>query len=442
MLELRRPNEYRSIECLSQVRANGRVMNVRAMCDAVAPNAPPPAQSSAAKQLPAPANASPSAPERPQGQVFHSARLNNAIVIKHNVRDNERALFARPRYVATKIILPVDPDNLSLGGATFMLGERQAPTILRDKLSLQRCSEDPRVKYDLKVLDLLDQLPTLDPFIVKERFAVDGLVLPERFSSFQLSGDDGMHRYLRAQLMPLVQMALRGKGGGYAGESAMDRLFDEIFSGQLGGRVDPLRTALKIEAQDWPGALYTWKAALYYEFRAKQFEGRYERFLHNLQNARIFGFTNMAPADVVLQTRQSLAERAIKTKAHLDQLLASFDQAFRGQLLGQGSPEAFRDYLLSLGDRLYDFGVVYGVLEQMVGYWEYWFLSRGVAAIPAEFFYQIGRDLLASGEVAREVVDAKAPQTVGRLPAPVPKRPEPARSSPVPVADQDLAVVE
>lgn len=438
MLELRRPNEFRSIECLAHVRANGRVMNVRAMCDAGALGPLQTGPGVSAKQLPAPGGP----PDRPHGQVFHSARLNNAIIIKHNVRDNERALFARPRHVATKIILPVDPDNLSLGGATFMLGERQAPTILRDKLSLQTCSEDPRVKYDLRVLDILDQLPTLDPFIVKERFAVDGFLLPQRFASFQLSGDDGMHRYLKAQLMPLVQMALRGKGHGYAGESAMDRLFDEIFSGELNGRVDPLRAALKIEAEDWPGALYTWKAALYYEFRAKQFDGRYERFLQNLQTARIFGFTNLAPAEAVLQTRQSLAERAVRTKAHLDTLLTSFDQAFRGQLLGQGAPEAFRDYLLGLSDRLYDFGVVYGVVEQMVGYWEYWFLSRGVTAIPAEFFFQIGRDLLAAGETARDVVDAKGGQPARRLPAPAPVRRAAPGLATAAEAAHDLAVVE
>jgi hypothetical protein len=322
------------------------------------------------------------------------------------VRENERYLLSRYKPVTTKIILPIDPDDLSLGGASFMLSERMAGRILEDKLGLKRKSEEPRVVRDLKLLEILDSLATLDPFIVRERFAVDGYKLPEAFSAFQLQGDGQLNHYMKAQLLPLVRLALGGARNVAADEQAIERLAEEMFTIGHGDKVDLLRQALKISSDQWPAALYTWKAALFYEYRVRNFEPRFRRFMESVQKVKIYGFSIQAPAEIVLPMRFELISRAIRTKSKLDNLLATFNQAYRKDLIGDGTPEAFRDYLISLQDKLYDFGVVNGVLEQIVGYWEYWFLSRGVASVPADFFMNIARDLLTSAEPAGNIAPA------------------------------------
>jgi len=368
-LELRKPSDFRSLEGLAEVRSNGRVLNLGAiMRDLATAN--------------------------PGGDVpgfFASSALNQSIIVKHNIRDNERHLFARAQPVATKLILPIDPENLAVGGVTFMLGERQAGRILRDKLGLNRATGDARVQRDLKILDILDSLATLDPFIVRERFAVDGVDLPEAFSAFHLHGDNALYEYMKSQLLPLVRLAM---AGAKSNDRALERLLDEIFVESHNSKAEFLREALKIDADKWPAALYVWKAALFYEYRAKSFEPRWRRFIESLQSAKLYGFSALAPAEVVLRLRVDLMDRALRTKGHLDRLLDSFNQAFRQDLIGQGTPESFRDYLMTLNDKLYNFGVAYGVLEQIVGYWEYWFIARGATAIPAEFFMDICRDLL------------------------------------------------
>jgi hypothetical protein len=368
-LELRKPSDFRSLEGLAEVRSNGRVLNLGAITrDLAAAN---------------PGGAVPA--------FFASSTLNQSIIVKHNIRDNERHLFARAQPVATKLILPIDPDNLALGGVTFMLGERQASRILRDKLGLNRATGDSRVQRDLKILDILDSLATLDPFIVRERFAVDGVDLPEAFSAFNLHGDNSLYEYMKSQLLPLVRLAMAGSK---TNDRALERLLDEIFVESHNSKADFLREALKIDADKWPAALYVWKAALFYEYRAKSFEPRWRRFIESLQSAKLYGFSTLAPAEIVLRLRVDLMDRALRTKGHLDRLLESFNQAFRQDLIGQGTPESFREYLMTLNDKLYNFGVAYGVLEQIVGYWEYWFIARGANAIPAEFFMDICRDLL------------------------------------------------
>lgn len=371
-LELRKPSDFRSLEGLADVRSNGRVLNLGAITRDLA-------QANPVGRVPA---------------FFASSTLNQSIIVKHNIRDNERHLFARAQPVATKLILPIDPENLALGGVTFMLGERQASRILRDKLGLSRATGDARAQRDLKILDILDSLATLDPFIVRERFAVDGVDLPEAFSAFHLHGDNALYEYMKSQLLPLVRLAMAGVPASKANDRALERLLDEIFVDSQNVKAEFLREALRIEPDKWPAALYVWKAALFYEYRAKSFEPRWRRFIESLQSAKLYGFSTLAPAEVVLRLRVDLMDRALRTKGHLDRLLESFNQAFRQDLIGQGTPESFREYLMTLNDKLYNFGVAYGVLEQIVGYWEYWFIARGTTAIPAEFFMDICRDLL------------------------------------------------
>ena len=401
--ELRKPSDVRSIEGLAEVRANGRVLNLAAICRDLDGHFK---DETGAKT-----------------GFFNSRTLNKAIIVKHNVRENERYLLARYKPVATKIILPIDPEDFSLGGASFMLSERTAGRILRDKMGLHRQSEEPRVQRDLKLLDTLDSLATLDPFIVRERLLVDGVKLPDAFNAFQIQGDGNLHAYMKAQLLPLVRMALGSGAGAVTDERGLERLADEMFAGAPGERGDLLRQALKIGPDQWPASLYTWKAALFYEHRVRNFEPRFHRFMDSVQKVKIYGFSLQAPAEIVLPMRFELISRALRTKSKLDNLLTSFNQAYRKDLIGSGTPEAFREYLVSLQDRLHDFGVVNGVLEQIVGYWEYWFLSRGVTNVPADFFMNIARDLLTSAEPAANVV--AGPPPARPLIVPPKPRPEP-----------------
>ena len=128
-LELRKPSDFRSLEGLADVRSNGRVLNLGAITRDLA-------QANPVGRVPA---------------FFASSTLNQSIIVKHNIRDNERHLFARAQPVATKLILPIDPENLALGGVTFMLGERQASRILRDKLGLSRATGDARFPVQIAV---------------------------------------------------------------------------------------------------------------------------------------------------------------------------------------------------------------------------------------------------------------------------------------------------
>jgi hypothetical protein len=369
----RLPNEARSIKGLANARATGRVLNLHLL-----------AQDGG--------TAIADCGEKRDG-LFHRQALNRAIIVKHNVRESEHVRFDGRRVTATKIILPADPDNLVAGATSFMLGERKAGRILKDILSIEKNSDDPGVKRDIQVLTIFDELPTLDPFIVRERFALEGIQFPDAFFSLRTGEGGNLHKYLRAQLAPLHRIADGGRAGSTAGRT-LEQFLAALFAGTQSDIVDPLRQALNIGEGDWPAAMYALKAVLFYEYKNAQFQPRYRRFNDTLTAARIYGYSALAPAEIVLRRRFDLLERASEVKEGLDAFFESFAHAYRKELLGEGNVGAFQEYLTELDDRLYEYGVLNGMLEQIVGYWEYWHVARGGKSVQAEFFLGLCSGLL------------------------------------------------
>ena len=95
--------------------------------------------------------------------LFKDARLNRAIIVKYRLREAERDLFDDYRASATKLILPIDGQDLRSGGRYVFIGQRGYDAILTELLG-ERVS---RIE-DRKTLDLLSRIPSFDPFLLRE----------------------------------------------------------------------------------------------------------------------------------------------------------------------------------------------------------------------------------------------------------------------------------
>jgi hypothetical protein len=58
---------------------------------------------------------------------FHSPKLNTSIIYKHNVRANERDFFDSTRVLSTKVIIPFNVNDLSMGGRSLFGGQKKFP---------------------------------------------------------------------------------------------------------------------------------------------------------------------------------------------------------------------------------------------------------------------------------------------------------------------------
>ena len=100
---------------------------------------------------------------------FVNPILNASVIVKHRLRADEAYLFDGWQGVATKVIIPFERSDLRMGGRSIFVGQRG----WRASLS-EACSDGPDFERDLHVLELIDSLPSLDPFLLREHLRRNG----------------------------------------------------------------------------------------------------------------------------------------------------------------------------------------------------------------------------------------------------------------------------
>src|SRR5262249_36922686 len=122
---------YRSLRGLEKTASTSRVLNLAGLAGRPAPK-----------------------PDPARAPVFPSPVLNCALILKHRLRPEEAELFAARPKTATKLILPFDRADLSLGGRAVFVGERGWMPSLTE---LRGGSDD--LMRDVEVLEALNELP-------------------------------------------------------------------------------------------------------------------------------------------------------------------------------------------------------------------------------------------------------------------------------------------
>src|SRR6185437_1726786 len=87
---------------------------------------------------------------------FKAASLNGAVIIKHRLRADEQHVFERAKRTSTKVIIPFERTDLSLGGRSLFVGQRGWQELL---YQLRGTADDEA--RDVALLEALDELPSL-----------------------------------------------------------------------------------------------------------------------------------------------------------------------------------------------------------------------------------------------------------------------------------------
>src|SRR4051812_47310304 len=121
-------------------------------------------------------------PEYEEKPFFLNRTLNGCILVKHRIRFDERFVFDSLVTNATKIIVPFSASDLSLGGRSMFVGQRGWREMLEDL-----CANDADLERDARVLSLMDQLPSLDPFLLREHLKRHGFEIGQCYFAISIA---------------------------------------------------------------------------------------------------------------------------------------------------------------------------------------------------------------------------------------------------------------
>jgi len=311
--------------------------------------------------------------------LFRNPQLNKAIYVKHRLRDNERELFSEYRTNATKIILPIDRKDLKSGGRSAFIGQKGYEAILGQligDLTLAGLA-------DKKTLEALDQIPSFDPFLLREHLRRFGISPAACY--FDLSEGDlrRMVGFLQDELRGLVKLAGAHENQ-FAASTAV--LVQKILSTVANDDMEPLRLTLQLGQDEFMEGLFCWKGFLYYKWKLDEFSRAVPLLLDSIGQVRALDPAEPEVKVYIALARGRIQEAVRSQNRSLRETLQIYDTAY-AQLTDHGQPQAFRKFLLDAPRLFISLGEKLGVLDHMASFWalrlEHQRAVHGVSSLPA-----------------------------------------------------------
>ena len=298
--------------------------------------------------------------------LFRHASLDRAIILKHRLRPHERDWFDNPPAVATKVMIPIDTDDLRVGAHSFLVGQRGVHAIYAQALGVDPDPEgdDP----DRRVLTALNELPTLDPFLTREHLKRRGVFADDAY--FEISEADvaRMFTFVRNDIVPLVTLCFGATANTAAGQA--QKLAQKILAADMDATMDPLRLTLKMDDGQFQESIFCWKGFLYYKWVLNDSMQSAIGVAGEIENAKVRGKATPEEATYIHGARTRLQAGIKQACRDVRSALDSYDAAFAA-LTERADPIAFRDFLLGAPELFFGVGDRLGAVQHITSFWRY-----------------------------------------------------------------------
>lgn len=326
-------------------------------------------------------------PEHRLQPFFLNRTLNTCILLKHRVRADERYVFegAAPT-TATKLILPFANSDLTLGARSVFVGQRGWRDLLRDL-----CDDTADIHRDLRMLAVIERLPSLDPFLLREQLKRHGFEVARCYFAISPGDAERMQAFVRGEISKLIELAFGSSAG--AGTA---RLVEILLSTDVDERLEPLRATLGLEGEAYKEGVFSWKGFLYYKWVIADLWSRLDGVVAEMRAMRVLGGRNANDDRRYIEEAQQRLQGAIaQHRREAVETLQVYDRAFQ-DLTVKGRPVAFREFLVQAPGMFMTLGERIGAISHIASFWRYRFPSPTGEPVFADEFAEILQDFEAS----------------------------------------------
>lgn len=339
--------------------------------------------------------------------MFQNRQLNRALIIKHRLRRDELRLLSSGQKVATKIVLPFDEADLKVGGRVVLVGETDYDAQMHDILGEGWSLSGP----DAEMLQTLDGIPTLDPFLLREQLRRHQRE-PAR-CYFEISDADlaRMHAFVADEVRQLVLLCY---AQGPNPDGATSKLVSKILSSKMDAEAEPLRLTLRLEPGEFEEGVFCWKGFLYYKWQLQQTLAQVPAVAAAFGKVKPRDAISPETAAYLQDARRCLRGGIVFALEDAKRGLAVYDAAFDS--LASGEPLAFREFLLKAPSMFWRLGEQLGAVEHIVSYWTYRFPMEQPQVATADELADIFSEFAQSLGVPETPAQAASMPGVGMMP--------------------------
>jgi hypothetical protein len=307
-----------------------------------------------------------------------SQALNRSILLRHRIRTDETYMFPTPRSVATKIIVPFDEEELRLGGRSFFVDQTGYSEMLQQ---IGNYRDDHAASRDEEVLRLIDSVPSLDPFLLREHLRINGFDVADAYFQISLGDRKRMYEYVAKNISGLIQRATGNATNSHA--FSTQKLVGALLSTEVDEKLEPLRQTLGLDGRDFREGVFSWRGFLYYKWSMTDFLPKIRSVLRELRAIRAGNIKTPEQGLYFTEAKRRIIDAVQQAGHDVSNVLKTYDAAY-GDLIDSSDPKAFRSFLLDAPRLFLELGEKTGALSHMASFWQYRFPKGHVTRIDAE----------------------------------------------------------
>ncbi len=314
---------------------------------------------------------------------FRHSQMNKCLLIKHTLRANERHMLPHGRRTATKILFPFDVADLKLGGQSIFVGEYGFDNFLRHMYGVTTTSD----LRDNFILRALDELPSLDPFLVREYLGRQGIKPGQCYLRISPADIVKMLAFCNTEIEELVRRAVgdQMRGGAL-------NLAGKILASDMNDDLDPLRRTLRMTEDEFSDGLFAWRGFLYFKWRWSELQKTLRTVLDGLASYVPRGVVDQEHRIYLDAIRPRIGYKVLQGIKQCGQSLLTYDIAYKS-LIEAANPGPFRRFLLDGPRMFYELGELIGILDHISSFWNYrMVLNHGVTPMPYHDYADILTD--------------------------------------------------
>lgn len=309
--------------------------------------------------------------------LFNFNELNDVIFIKEAAESPVAASAGlSPGMVSyrvnTKLYFPYDSANIYTGGQSVFFTENTFLDTLKSHIGWDANLNPDDYASDLKILEILNSMPTLDPFLVRDKMEKEGVTCDRRYFAIQPEEWAEIQNHIRSKLEPMVLLALQGQGGKFGkGRDQVRKFIDKIWHADDLSDLVPLIEAFRLPVDKTEEIFYSWKGLAYYEFQYARSQTRIRQFAEWLATAA-------EPLDYAKPEQRTVLKEyrtAIKTKikngwSKSSRIFNEYNSSYDELFVKKGSPTPFATFMGNAPQYFWSLGDVITRIYQAVEVWD------------------------------------------------------------------------
>lgn len=300
-------------------------------------------------------------------RFFRNPPLNNVVLIKDAVPERERRGLNVPP-VGTKLYLPFNERDIYEGGRTIFLHDPHLPQSLIENFGERSSLTKEALAEDVRILAILDRLPSLDPFLMKDVFMREGIAVNEAY--FEISPEQWkeIEIFILQRFEPLAKAAFPDA---MASDEKARRLVEKIWEAKDTAALQPLIDAFRLPPDKALEIFAAWKGINFYSFQYSRVQPRLIDMAKWLKAIEVpVGAMPMDERAKLLATVEAMKDQLRREWQTVDTVLREYADAYDKMFSQKGNSTQFLGFLRNSSKAYWDLGSGLGKVSHSAYCWD------------------------------------------------------------------------